>query len=244
MNQSLRALLVQIAALLAVLLLGRLVSLSGWPLIVGQGLLAAALSRLIGQPRWWWPIHLLFFPLLVLFTLLDLSPWLWFGIFLLLALLFWGVAAGDVPLFLSSQQVAAALAELAAQNKAKSFVELGAGVGSVVVPLARLAPDLAIEAWERAPLPWLLLRLRCRRLPNVTVRRLDLWQGDLAPFDLAYAFLSPLPMPRLAEKAQTEMRPDSLLVSSSFPIPERIADETQQLADRRKTVLYSYRIAR
>lgn len=99
--QSLKAAISQLLALAGVWLALRL-----WPEIVGarwapalQAAIAAALSRLLRQPLWWLPIHLLFFPAVLFAASLQLPAWAYLGAGLLLALVFWGTAGGDVPLF-------------------------------------------------------------------------------------------------------------------------------------------------
>lgn len=213
-----------------------------WRLVLLQGIVAVLCSRALQQPPWWWPMHLLFLPALLGALALQLPSGIYLGVFLLLALVFWGTVQGDVPLFLSSPAVAAAVAELAEQERAGLCADLGAGVGSVVVPLAQRLPLVAIEAWERAPLPWAIAEWRCRKVPNVAVRRASFWSCHFARYDLVFAFLSPAVMPALGEKIRREMRPGSLFVSSSFPLPEWVPETVRNLDDRRGTRLYCYRI--
>lgn len=215
-----------------------------WRVVPLQALAAAAVSRLLRQPTWWLPVHLLFLPAVVGALALQLPSGFYLAIFVLLALVFWGTVKGDVPLFLSSPAVAVAVAELAEQERAGIVADLGAGVGSVVVPLARQLPMLAIEAWERAPLPWAIAAWRCRRAPNVAVRRASFWNCHLARYDMVFAFLSPLAMPALGEKIRREMRPGTLFVSSSFPVPGWQAESVRKVEGRRATVLYCYRIGK
>jgi hypothetical protein len=149
-----------------------------------------------------------------------------------------------VPLFLSSTEVAQALSEHIKSYRLKNMIELGAGVGSVVVPLAHTRPELQITALELAPIPWLILRWRCRRLVNVKVIRGSLWEADVKGFDLAFAFLSPLVMVRLGAKLKAEMPQSGWLISSSFKVPDWQAKQILQLDDRPKTQLFCYRISR
>lgn len=206
-----------------------------------QGLCAAAISRLLGQPWWWLPMHLVFLPAAYGLLLLALPAWVYLSALVGLALVFWGTVRGDVPLFVSSSAVAEALATLAQRESASRFADLGAGVGSVARPLALRLPDLEIEGWETAPLPWLLARLRCRGLPRARVIRQSFWEVDLSHYDLVYAFLSPAVMPRLSAKLKAEMRPGRLFISSSFPLPDRLPEARLELADRRQTTLFCYR---
>ncbi len=245
--QPLKALVCQMLALgLMFAVAGKLVQ-RGFtvPVILGgQGLLAALLSRWLGQPLWWMPIHLGFLPLAWWLLAYPLPAW-WYLLALLVSLLvFWGTLKGDVPLFLSSSAVAETLAVIVDTEKASSLVDLGAGVGSAVVPLARLRPALNIVAVENAPLPWLLLRWRCRQLSNVRVVRKNLWHVALNEHAIVFAFLSPAVMERLGAKSQREMPMPSLLVSSSFQVPDWQADAVWPLADRRGTQLYAYRMPR
>jgi hypothetical protein len=69
-----------------------------------------------------------------------------------------------------------------------------------------------------------------------------LFAHDWQHYDLVYAFLSPVPMAAVWRKARAELRPGSLLVSNSFPLPEREPDALIEVGDRRRTVLYVYRI--
>lgn len=244
--QPIKALICQILALLCVLALaGRLARFGlspGW--IIGvQGLLAALLSRGFGQPVWWLPIHLSFLPAAWLLVQHPLPAWLYPMALLLSLLVFWGTFKGEVPLFLSSTKVAEVLSVIVETEQADSLIDLGAGLGSVVTPLARMNPRLKITAVENAPLPWLILAWRCRHLPNVTVIRNNFWQCGLADYAIVFAFLSPAVMRRLGEKCRREMPKGSLLLSSSFPVPAWTADEIIELSDSRATLLYCYRLS-
>ena len=213
-----------------------------WLLAIAQGVVAAMASRVLQQPAWWWPMHLLFLPAVLMASTLHLPSELYLAAFILLMLVFWGTVKGDVPLFLSSPAVVEAMAEIADDERARRFADLGAGVGSVAVPLAKHFPLLAVEAWERAPLPWAVTAFRGRNLLNLAVHRQSFWECNLAEYDVVFAFLSPAPMPELAEKVRREMRVGTLLVSSSFPVPGWAPETELEIEDRRKTVLYCYRI--
>jgi hypothetical protein len=206
-----------------------------------QGAAAALWCGVLRQPYWWMPIHLLFLPTAIAMLTLQLPSWLYLLTLLLLALVFWGTVKGDVPLFLSSSAVADAVAAIVARENAGLFADLGAGVGSVAVPLARHRP-MTVDAWERAPLPWLVTAWRCRKLPNATAKRASLWACNLDRYEVVFAFLSPAVMAELGEKVRREMRPGSLFISSSFPIPDWRPESIVQIEDRRRTKLFCYRL--
>lgn len=245
-SQPPRALLAQLLGLAAVMGLAWALpdwQPGAWRLAMAQAVAAALFARLLGQPAWWLPLHLLFAPALLAAAALQLPAGFYLAGFVFLLLLYWGTVRGDAPLYLSSAGVAEAVAQIVRREQARHFAELGAGIGTVVVPLARQSPELGIEAWERAPLPWALLRWRCRKLDNVDVTRSSFWEGDLSIHDVVFAFLSPLPMARLGEKIGREMRPGSLFVSAEFPVPGWTPESVLRAGDRRGTLLYCYRQA-
>lgn len=205
-----------------------------------QGLSAALAGRLIGSPWWWLPIHLLFLPMAVLASALDIAPGWYLAGFALLLLVYWRTDQSRVPLYLSNAATAEALLGLLPPTPCY-VVDLGCGNGVLLARLAKARPDCEFVGIEHAPLPWLWARLAAGRLPNCHIRRGDFWRQPLAPFDLVYAFLSPAPMARLWDKARAEMRPGSLLVSNSFAVPDIEPEAIFQVADRRATRLFRYR---
>ncbi|MBS4050856.1 MAG: hypothetical protein KGZ69_06600 [Methylomonas sp.] len=241
--QFLKALSCQILALVLTIML---VTLKGDALflnlpIVIQPLFAVLLSRLFGQPLWWIPIHLFFLPAVWVVLQLNLPAWIYLAGFSLLVLIFWGTVKGDVPLFLSSPAVSRALSDIVRRQRAESLIDLGAGIGSVVIPLANRFPQMSITAVERAPIPWLILSWRCRGIVNIKVCRDNFWDYPLGNFSVVFAFLSPKVMSRLGEKCRNELGEDSLLVSSTFPLQDRIPSSVVILKSKKHLKLHCYK---
>lgn len=211
-----------------------------WWLAGSQALAAAGAAHLLGCARWWLAIHLAFAPLLLLASRLGLAPGWYLGAFGVLLLFYWSSFRTQVPLYLSNRRTVAAIAGLVPENRAWQILDLGSGTGSLLRPLAALRPEARCVGLESAPGPAWIARLLGRRLPNLSLRRADFWQHDWRGYDLIYAFLSPVPMPRVGEKAIAELRPEALLVSNSFPIPGLEPDFVLDLDDRRRTRLYGY----
>lgn len=212
------------------------------PLATGQGVLAAGLGALLKSERWWIAIHLAFSPALVAALRLDLPPAAPLAVLAGLTFVFWTTFRGDVPLFLSSRAAADALLGLLPQRPDLQVIDLGAGTGGLLRRLALARPDARFTGIEHAPLPYLAARLNTRSQANLVVRRSDLWREPLGGQDVVYAFLSPRVMPRLWQKARAEMQPGALLVSSSFPVPGVDPGQVIEVADRRGTRLYCYRM--
>lgn len=201
------------------------------------GIAAFALATW-GRLSWWWRlIHLMFAPAAMLVARLDIEP-LWFlAIFLVLLATFRGVASGQIPLYLSGPGARREILLLARELGVREVLDLGAGTGSLIVPLAREAPEIHWVGVENSPLPWAIAKLRATTLPNCEVRYQSLWQTDLSRAGLVYAFLSPAPMRRLWQKASAEMTSGACLVSNSFPVPDAEASET---IDADGYLLYRY----
>lgn len=209
--------------------------------IGGTALVFATLSR---QPWWWRLIHFAFVPLAWAASQLDIPPGWFLLAFLIMLLVYRGAVAGQVPLYLSNRETAAALAQLARERHSRHLLDLGAGIGSLQLPLARALPEARVDGLENAPLTWLIGRLRLAGQANGRLAYGDMWRRDLGPYDLVYTFLSPEPMDWLGQKAAAEMGTDSLLVSNSFPVPWAEADRVIEVQDKRRTKLYCYSPAR
>ena len=85
-------------------------------------------------------------------------------------------------------------------------------------------------------------RLRSARLPNCRWLLGSFWDSPLTDYNVAYAYLSPAPMPSLWLKVTQEMRPGALFISNSFEVPDVEPTTVITLDDRRKTQLYCYRL--
>lgn len=246
MPASSRQLALQFAAVLLVLSLawpyyGMKAELLPWDQVAlaigGTALVFATLSR---QAWWWRLIHACFAPLAWAVAQLDITPGWFLLAFVLMLLVYRGAVSGQVPLYLSNRETAAALADLARERGSRRILDLGAGIGSLQAPLARALPEVRVDGLENAPLTWLLGRLRLSGQANAALRYGDMWRTDLAGHDLVYTFLSPEPMDWLGQKAAAELPADGLLVSNSFPVPWAEADRVIEVGDRRRTRLYCY----
>ncbi|MHB1300055.1 MAG: class I SAM-dependent methyltransferase [Burkholderiales bacterium] len=228
-NPALRALLSQAAAflLVAAVLSPALGGMNWSPprllLALVQGFLASI--PFLRRERWWIPIQI-FFPVMVLLALSLRIPSYWFLIgFLLLGIIYWNTFRTRVPLYLTGSEVAMELLGRLPEGGFE-FADLGSGLGGLLAMLAKNKPCGNFFGVEVAPLPFLIGKARCMTLPNCRMAWGSYERIDLSRFDFVYAFLSPVPMPGLFEKAKREMKPGSVFVSNSFDIPGEEADET------------------
>lgn len=207
-----------------------------------QGFLASFFSIILRGPRWWLPLHLTFFPAIVLVERFHIDPAWFLAGFVLLMLVYWSSFKSRVPLYLTNAQSTDALLSLLRDMPVGRFIDAGCGTGSLLQSLARARPESLFEGWEVAPLPWLIARIRTRNLKNCLVHRRSFWRDSWGNADLLYVFLSPVPMARVWSKAVAEMSPGTLLISNSFNIPYVHPEQVIEVPDSRRTCFYLYRI--
>lgn len=207
------------------------------------GAFAAGLSRLARLDPWWIVIQFAFTPALVVVSAARLPSGVWIGIFLLLLAVYWSTFRTQVPLYLSSSKVRRALVPLLPAGPF-TFMDVGSGVGGVLTDLAAIRPDGTYHGVESAPFPWLISRARIliARRRNCHAEWGSFWDCDLSPFDVVFAYLSPVPMAALWEKARREMRPGSRFISNTFPVGTSTPDHEVRVDDLHTSTLYIWDI--
>ena len=207
------------------------------------GALAAVLSRLAGLERWWQIIQLALAPTAVLMLRFQLPAWIYLALFIALLLVYWSTFRTRVPLYLSGPRVWQAVLKLlppAQSDRRLCVIDLGSGLGGLQLALAAQRDDADFHGVELAPLPLLIskLRIALRHQRNCSVQWGSYWPVDLAHYDVVFAFLSPVPMSALWQKARSEMRTGSLFISSSFEVPGQTATRVIGIDDALGTRLH------
>jgi SAM-dependent methyltransferase len=207
-----------------------------------QGAWAALLSWRAGLASWWRAIQFLFPPVLLLARqaadALALPPGAFLAIFLFLLLLYWSTFRTQVPYYPSGRRVWDAVAAQLPADRPLRIIDIGSGLGGLVLDLAARRPDCDVTGIELAPLPWLASRLRAL----ATRSRARFLRGDyeslnFGDFDVVFAYLSPVAMEGLWHKAEAEMQAGSVLISYEFVIAQREPDERLVTTDSKK-ILY------
>lgn len=227
---AVQALLLQCAAFIPTLSITWLLARAGFaPGYLGvalvQGACAAALTWQRGLAPWWRAIQFLF-PLAVLgAATLALPSWLFLAVFVFLLLLYWSTFRTQVPYFPSGRQAWDEVDRQLPAGQSLEIIDIGSGLGGLVLELARRRPESRVSGIELAPLPWLASLARAR-LSGSRARFLrgDYEQLDFARFDAVFAYLSPAAMSALWRKAAAEMRPGAMLMSYEFGIDEKTPD--------------------
>jgi SAM-dependent methyltransferase len=193
-----------------------------------QGALAALITYKMGLAPWWRVIQLLF-PVAVLATMaLHLPSWLFLLLFLLLLGLYWSTFRTQVPYYPSNPAVWDAVRQLLppadGRDRPLRLIDIGSGLGGLVLYLARQRPDARCTGIELAPFPWLYSWLRAKLGGSPARFELgDYERLDFADYDMVFAYLSPAAMGALWRKAAAEMRPGSLLLSYEFELGPEVA---------------------
>lgn len=185
-----------------------------------QGALAAVVSRLRGLASWWLVIQLLFPMALVTALALQLSPAIPLIAFVALLGWYWSTFRTQVPFYPSGLDAWHAVEGLLPKDRPIRFIDIGSGLGGLVLHLSNKHPQSEFTGIEIAPLPWFASRLRARMTRSrASFVRGDYSGVDFAAYDVVFAYLSPAAMQALWKKANAEMRPGSLLLSYEFDIP-------------------------
>jgi SAM-dependent methyltransferase len=243
---ALRALLGQIAAFPLTLASTWLLARAGVPMswlavALLQGAWAALLAWRAALAPWWRAIQFGFPPLLTIAhgqaIASALPPAVFLALFITLLLVFWSTFRTQVPYYPSGREVRGIVAGLLPERPL-AVIDIGSGLGGLVLHLARARPDCDLTGIELAPLPWLAATVRA----SMTGARARFLRGDyerlnLGHYDVVFAYLSPAAMPGLWHKAKTEMKPGSLLLSYEFVMTEREPDRRFVTTDGKK-ILY------
>jgi len=224
---AVQALFFQILSFFFVLLiargLGAILGITMHILLIAclQGMIAAGFSYWRGLALWWMVIQFFFPIILILGLFLQLPPSLFLCAFVTLLFLYWSTFRTQVPFYPSNLATWGAVSELLPKDRSVRLIDIGSGLGGLVLDLSKRRPDSYFLGIEIAPLPWLVSMLRARfTRSSAHFTRGDYDRLNFAEYDIVFAYLSPVAMPALWEKARTEMRSGSMLLSYEFPIPD------------------------
>jgi hypothetical protein len=203
----------------------------------------AGSCALILRFDWWWSVIQFFFPLLVCFFYSQNIPsyFYLFGLFIL-SLLYWSTYRTQVPYFPSKPSLIEPIRTLLPIERDFAFIDLGSGMGGLVLDLSRLNFFGRFYGVEIAPLPWgiSVFRALVRKI-QVKFYFGSYTDLNLSDYDVVFCYLSPAAMPALWFKVQQEMRPGTLFLSYEFIVPGVEPDLCLETASD-SAMLYGWRI--
>ncbi len=152
----------------------------------------------------------------------DWLPYLLNGLLLvaIMSIAFYGIKLGITPMP-SSRKAIATFIDLIPDKTHGTIVDLGSGWGSLAYPIAKRFPEAEVIGYELSPLPWLYSRLKGLfvRRPNLSLLRCSVFDADLSDVDVVVVYLHPAAMRKLAPKFERELRPGTIVLSNTFPVP-------------------------
>lgn len=124
----------------------------------------------------------------------------------------------------------------------KNIYELGAGWGTLALPIAHSHPSSRIHAIEISPIPWmvLVLRRKIQGFSNVMIKRKNFFSISLHEADLIVCYLYPGAMKKLKAKFENELKAGTLVITNSFAIPGWIPLKEIQTQDFWNSRIYLY----
>ena len=224
-SAPIQALLIQLASFFLVFfLLHLLFRFVGWmanTLVFGllQGGVAALISHVRGMRCWWLPIQFVFPLAMFLLLAMQVSPAWYLGAFFVLLLLFWGAVVTRVPLYLSGRTAWKAVLDALPQARPARVIDIGSGLGGLVLYLAAKRSDCAVKGIEISPFLWGVSCIRQWLSKSQARFMLGNYERlNLGAYDVVFAYLSPLVMDSLWMKATAEMRQGTMLLSFEFTV--------------------------
>lgn len=226
LNPAAQALLIQILALCLVCAANFTMSSVGLQIpvltrFILQALFAVGFAYILNAAPWWYFIHGLF-PIFVMVMLQYAIPqtFYFYGL-LATSMLFWTTFRSQVPFFPSNSCVHELLKRVIPENQPLRVIDVGSGLGGLMMKLAEYYPNAFFSGIEIAPLPWMISLCRAKLLgSSAQFHYGNYLKLDFSNYDVIYAYLSPVAMSSLWQKARTEMRQGSLLVSYEFEITD------------------------
>lgn len=121
--------------------------------------------------------------------------------------------------------------------------ELGAGYGTLAIAIAKAFPHMEIVAVELSPVIYfcLWIRKKVNRLENLTLRRKNIFSVPLHDASIVICYLFPKAMRRLNEGQFQNLPQGAVIISNSFSIPTRKAEQVIESNDLLKSEIMLYK---
>jgi Methyltransferase small domain len=160
----------------------------------------------------------------------------------LLSITIWSIKNGIVPMPTTPRQTRCILQNLP-QEPGSAIYDLGSGLGTLAISLARHFPKSTITGVESSPIPyWISQLLRVFfRLPNLSFRRHDLLQTPLANASVIVVYLHRAGIRNLKSKLEQELNSGVWILSNTFAFPDWKPIKVVNTGDFNNTKIYVYR---
>jgi methylase of polypeptide subunit release factors len=170
-----------------------------------------------------------------------------FGILLpvgaLLSITFWSLKNGIVPMPTTYRQTQCILQNLP-QNPGPQIFDLGSGLGTLAISVARRYPKSEVIGVESSPIPYWISRILKSALgiQNLSFRRHDILQSSLSNASAVVVYLHRAGIRNLQPKLEQELKPGAWIVSNTFAFPDWKPLKVVNTGDFNNTKIYIYRL--
>ncbi|MBM7662657.1 hypothetical protein JOC85_003467 [Bacillus mesophilus] len=144
----------------------------------------------------------------------------------------------------TSYRVKKELLKILLDETPTKVVDLGAGWGTLVFPIAKQHPNAKVVAYENSLIPFLFMKLRqlVSPTPNLSIERRNFYHADLSSFDLIVCYLFPRGMKKLKDKFNSELKSNALIYTHTFSIPGWEPLEKWKARDLFRSPIFKYKI--
>ncbi|PIW28352.1 MAG: hypothetical protein COW30_07675 [Rhodospirillales bacterium CG15_BIG_FIL_POST_REV_8_21_14_020_66_15] len=144
----------------------------------------------------------------------------------------------------SSPTSYAKIEEILLDEGVTRVVDLGAGWGCLLMPLAAAMPEVQFLGYELSPFPLVFARLRGAlfRRRNVRIERQDLRKTSFQGADAVICYLYSELLEKLRPNLERDLKPGTIVVSNVFDIPGWRPEAVHRLDCSQCPQVYVYRV--
>ena len=147
-----------------------------------------------------------------------------------------------LPFVPTGYKVAKTMAKLANLKLGDKAIDLGSGEGHLLIALNKAYPDNELVGVEKSKYLNIVAKLRVkiwgRKPQNIKILRQDIFQTDLAPYNIIVCFLTTKVFEELAPNFNN-LKPGTRVITHMFGIPGCQPSETH-LVVRTKIFVYQF----
>ncbi len=187
--------------------------------VATPAIIALTITTLTSMPRSWRLLNASLPIALYIVLIAELPSWIFLAALLFFATLHLPALWTRVPYYPTPRDTyELVLAELPS-DRSFTFIDIGCGMGDLLVFLSIHRPYGKFEGVEIALFPYLVSKVKSLMHKNIRVSFKSFWGIEFGRFNFIYAFLSPAPMEKLWLKVHREKAPEAIFFSNSFEAP-------------------------
>ncbi|WP_246942993.1 methyltransferase [Bacillus pinisoli] len=146
----------------------------------------------------------------------------------------------------TSYKVKKNLLKLLEEESPHKIVDLGAGWGTLVFPIAKQHPEATVVGYENSLIPFLFMKIRqmVSKTPNLMIERRNFYKENLSSYDIVICYLFPLGMKKLKDKFTHELKNGTSIYTHTFSIPGWTPTQKWKVKDLYRSTIFQYKISK